>query len=261
MGVQQQVVNYPVIILPPAVGKVAPLRHHARFVLHRLVAMTFFSASEPLAACQIIAPAHGQPERLFLYLHGAGTTALGMKPLAEGYASSFRRAVHVVAEGAQPHDRKGSGGLGRQWYPTIDLGDANRSARVAAGLPAVESIVRAAQAAYGIAPAETVLLGFSQGAIMALELVQAQPPESGIAGCVIAFAGRLANPPRHGAPGTRFHLLHGLADKVIPPSFSEAAARELAAQGAGVTLDLLPETGHTMTPGMFKQALLRLKQG
>lgn len=223
--------------------------------------MTSSSATDLLAACQIIAPAHGQPERLFLYLHGAGTNALGMKPLAEGFASSFRRAVHVVAEGAQSHDRGGSGGAGRQWYPTIDLGDHNRSARVAAGLPAVAAIVRAAQTAYGIAPADTVLIGFSQGAIMALELVQAQPAESGIAGAVVAFAGRLANPARHGAPGTRIHLLHGLNDTVIPHTFSEAAAGELAAQGAAVTLDLLPDTGHTMTPGMFKQALARLKQG
>lgn len=221
--------------------------------------MTEFAITPPdLAACQIISPAQGQPERLFLYLHGAGTNALGMKPLAEGFASSFRRAVHVVAEGPQPHDRGGSGGAGRQWYPTIDLGDHNRSARVAAGLPAVAAIVRAAQTAYGIAPADTVLIGFSQGAIMALELVQAQPAESGIAGAVVAFAGRLANPARHGAPGTRIHLLHGLNDTVIPHTFSEAEVRELTAQGAAVTLDLLPDTGHTMTPGMFKRASVYL---
>jgi phospholipase/carboxylesterase len=57
-------------------------------------------------------------------------------------------------------------------------------------------------------------IGFSQGAIMALESTQ-QPSHAHSATRVIAIAGRFAQLPRHAPQGVAVHLMHGEQDRVI----------------------------------------------
>lgn len=74
----------------------------------------------------------------------------------------------------------------------------------------------------------TALVGFWQGAIMALEAVQAEPA---LAGRVLAFAGRHATAPMHAPLDTTVHLLHGLDDHVMPAGAAIDSAERLAALG------------------------------
>ena len=69
------------------------------------------------------------------------------------------------------------------------------------------------QAACAIGPAGTTLIGFSQGAIMALESTQLDSP---LAARVIALSGRFARPPRIAHASARTHLMHKDADAVMP---------------------------------------------
>ena len=93
---------------------------------------------------------------------------------------------------------------------------------MAAALPGFVATVRALQLRFGMAWERTALAGFSQGAIMALEAVQAEPL---LAGRVLAFAGRHATAPAHAPLDTTVHLLHGLADPVIPAAAAIDSAR------------------------------------
>lgn len=93
---------------------------------------------------------------------------------------------------------------------------------------------------------KVILVGFSQGSIMALDaLASGRYPLTG----VVAFAGRLAF---DGAPPPVLHtpalLIHGKADSVIPFSESEAAAQRLAAAGIPVQAHYEAATGHTLSP-------------
>ena len=97
-------------------------------------------------------------------------------------------------------------------------------------------------AAYGFADRlhQVALLGFSQGAIMALDAVASGRWRLG---AVAALSGRYAT--LDACPiSTPALVLHGLADPAIPPCESRYAARCLTGLGAAVELQLLPGLAH-----------------
>ena len=105
-------------------------------------------------------------------------------------------------------------------------------------MPRFAQTVREWQQASGVDTARTTLIGFSQGAIMALESTQTDRPP---AGRVIALSGR---PPRVAPMVTRVHLIHGDADRVMPVHLAEDALAQLQALGGQATLDRFPGLGH-----------------
>ena len=174
-------------------------------------------------------------QHLVLLFHGVGSHASDLLPLGKALAPHMADAVIVSV---QAPDAQGSG---RQWFSVQGVTEANRPARVAATMPRFVQAARAWQQASGVHTARTTLIGFSQGAIMALELTQTDRPP---AGRVIALSGRFAQPPRVAPIATRVHLIHGDADRVIPVHLAEDARGQLQALGGQVTLDLFPGLGH-----------------
>jgi len=107
----------------------------------------------------------------------------------------------------------------------------------------------------GVAPSATTLIGFSQGAIMALEATQlAATP----AGRVISIAGRFAKPPRVAPAHARLHLLHGEQDPVMPIASSVDAQAKLQSLGAASTLDRFAGLGHAIDERVVECILRRL---
>jgi phospholipase/carboxylesterase len=119
--------------------------------------------------------------------------------------------------------------------------EANRAERVGTAMPAFLRTVASWQQEAGVGPDATTLIGFSQGAIMALEATQ-QPTSP--AGRVIAIAGRFATAPRVAPARTVLHLLHGEQDPVMPIALSVDAQARLLALGASATLDRIPGLAH-----------------
>jgi len=133
-------------------------------------------------------------------------------------------------------------GRGWQWFSVQGVTEANRPERVAAAMPAFQQRVADWQRHTGVGAARTSLIGFSQGAIMALESTQdAGPPSSGR---VIAIAGRFARPPRQAPAELAVHLMHGEQDRVMPVTLAVDADRALRELGAVLTLDRFAGLGH-----------------
>jgi predicted esterase len=116
-----------------------------------------------------------------------------------------------------------------------------QGARVTAAMPGFVQAVMQWQQACGVGTAATTLVGFSQGAIMALESSQIDNPP---AARVIALSGRFARPPRIAHGSVRTHLLHGDADAVMPVQGAVDALSRLQDLGAAATLDRFPGLGH-----------------
>jgi phospholipase/carboxylesterase len=192
------------------------------------------------------------PTPLYIHLHAAGATALSMTPIADRFAQAWPQAAHLMPDGFEPADL---GAPGRQWFRVVDLTDENRVDRVQRALPALADFVRDAQATMGIAPPATALVGFSQGAILALEFAQAYP---GRVGRVVALAGGYAAPPQE-APSAVIHLVHGKEDRVVSPRHAVEAARRLIALGADVTADVVPGVGHEPHPALVEAAIGHLQ--
>jgi phospholipase/carboxylesterase len=174
------------------------------------------------------APTPDRPARhLFVFLHGCGATAQSMIPIAFRFQARFPSAALVVPSGFDPDAR---GGAAQDWYPTRGLNVDNHRERVASVLPDVEDLVRREQTNFGVTASRTVLIGFSQGGTVALELVKTP----GLAGAVVAFSSRYARLPANGARiSSRIHLVHGEYDSVVSRVYAERAARGLAAPAAG----------------------------
>lgn len=115
--------------------------------------------------------------------------------------------------------------------------------------------IRAWQARAGLDASQTQLVGFSQGASIALEL--AFEPHD-IANVIIAFAPRLYRLPVDGdAIRVAVHLIHGRYDSVVPLAHAEAALRRLGAIAPATSLDVLEDSGHAITQDHLNLATQR----
>lgn len=192
-----------------------------------------------------------------LLLHGVGDSAKGMAPLAQALRRAFPQAAVMAADGFEPFDGDPSGALGgRQWFSRQGLDDGNRLQRVRQVLPKLAAWIRGAQQSSGVGPAATALVGFSQGAICALELAQA---EDGLAGRVLAFAGRYAALPDRALQHTTLHFFHGGDDTVIAADHSRAAMQRIAELQGDATIDIAAGVGHELPTALVNCAINRLR--
>lgn len=198
-------------------------------------------------------PAATPPQRLVLMFHGVGADAPGLVPLGRRLAAAFPQDAILSVPAPFASDL----GAGRQWFSVRGVTEENRPGRVAQVLPRFAETVHALQAAYDVAPSRTVLVGFSQGAIMALEAARAGLR---LAGCVVSLSGRFALLPQDALAGTVVHLIHGDSDTVIGVEHATAAAARLAQLGTPANLDVLPETGHEITPATAQRLVERLNE-
>lgn len=180
---------------------------------------------------------------LIILLHGVGSSGDDLLPLAEAWK-------HLLpdSEFASPNAPTHSDfGQGYQWFSVVGVTEENRPRRIQAARAAFDDTLAQVMAARGIArqPEKVVLVGFSQGATMALDAIASgRWPVAG----VVAFSGRLATPlPLRPAARTPVLLLHGGQDDVIPASESPLAARLLTAVGMRATAKIFPGLGHTLS--------------
>jgi len=168
-----------------------------------------------------------------IFLHGVGSSGHQMEPLAE--------ALEVTSLGLESHCPDGPGrfphGTGHQWFSLDGITEENRTARIAAAMPAFRTIVES----FGN-PRESLLIGFSQGTIMALHALADGLSAAGVLG----LSGRLAGPvpARPGWPPIT--LIHGRNDPIMPLPVAEATVSWLKAAGAVPTLLILDGLGHAI---------------
>lgn len=177
--------------------------------------------------------------QLILLFHGVGADAQSMVPLGQRLAAEFPRALVVAVRAYQPCDLSG----GYQWFSVLGITEENRLERVAQAMPAFEACVAHWQQQAGVDASATALIGFSQGAIMALESLKRHVP---LAARVIAISGRFATLPRAAPGSTTVHMLHGKTDAVIPYRYTVEAAHHLRDLGADITAEVLPFIGHEL---------------
>ena len=176
---------------------------------------------------------------LLLLFHGVGSSAEDLAPLGQALALQRLNAWVISVRSPDRSDL----GRGWQWFSVQGVTEANRPERVSSAMPAFVERIRTWQSETGVGPLNTTRVGFSQGAIMALESTQLSD-DSENAARVVAIAGRFAQPPRIKPENVAVHLLHGEQDQVMPFRLALEAERELRSLGASHTLDRFAGLGH-----------------
>lgn len=150
---------------------------------------------------------------------------------------------------------------GFSWYPQRFLAPlpANEPA-LSSALALVAGLVDEL-AEHGIPPERTALLGFSQGACLALESALRRPRRYG---AVVAFTGGLIGPPgtTWTAPGslagTPVFLGASDRDPHVPRERVEESGQVLERYGATVDLRIYPGLGHTVVEDELEAARMLL---
>ena len=197
----------------------------------------------------------GKANSLCIVLHGYGADGNDLIGLAEPL-SQYLPDMTFIAPNAP--EKCLNNPMGYQWFPVPWLDGSSEDALVEGAIRSSEILnqfLDETLAAEGMAPERTVLLGFSQGTMMSLEVGLRR--EEQFAG-IVGFSGRLLRPETladeiKSRPPVL--LVHGDMDDVVPPSSMPEAADILSKNGVKAFTHVSQGTAHGIAPDGLGLAL------
>lgn len=187
-------------------------------------------------------PSSGGPAKeLVIMLHGLGADGQDLIGLAPFFAQALPDAAFVSPDAHQPCDMAP---MGKQWFSLMTREQDEILAGVRAAAPILDAYIDQEMARYGLSEERVILLGFSQGAMMALHVgLRRAKPFAGI----ISYSGLLVAPDtlkQEIASKPPVLLLHGTADEVVPVQALPAAVQALEENGVAAYQQQIDELGH-----------------
>jgi phospholipase/carboxylesterase len=190
----------------------------------------------------------GPATGLVIFLHGYGSNGNDLIQLGR----QFQQALPGVAFVA-PHGHLSLGRTDqRAWFAlSTPMTESQRWAGAVAAEPVINAFIDAERSRLGIAIAQVVLVGFSQGTIMSLHVaLRREEP----IGAIVGFSGMLAGPEYLDEIVSRppVTLIHGDRDPVIPIDAMRASAAALTEAGVPVDTVVSRGVGHSIDmQGMY----------
>ena len=194
----------------------------------------------------LLPPRSGRPpKQVMVLLHGYGADGADLIGLGAEWGELWPDMLFVSPNAPDACERSAGG---YQWFPLSGAPIARRVEGAASARPVLVSFLMDLWAQTGLTAAETILCGFSQGAMMALHVGTSldQPLLAIVAfsGALIPaerfLEGRFAKPP--------VALIHGEVDQVVDPDLSRESAQILADAGFEARLHISPGIGHGIAP-------------
>ncbi|MEO0865071.1 MAG: alpha/beta fold hydrolase [Pseudomonadota bacterium] len=203
-----------------------------------------------------VEPRSGELRSIVVFLHGYGANGADLLGLAEPLGEHLPDTLFVAPDAPETIPMMPSG---YQWFP-IPWIDGSSEEEAERGLRAaaedLDAFLDALMVDEDVLPEQVVLLGFSQGTMMALHVAPRR--EDPVAG-IVAFSGRLLNPEvlaDEVVSRPPVLLIHGDQDDVVPPQSLPQAVEAL--QGAGwkdVYAHVMKGTAHGIAPDGLSVAL------
>ncbi|MBL4627531.1 MAG: prolyl oligopeptidase family serine peptidase [Roseicyclus sp.] len=202
----------------------------------------------------------GETKSLVVFLHGYGADGKDLLGLADPLAEHLPDTVFVAPDAPE---RSSVNPAGFQWFPIPWIDGSSEEAASEGMERAVTDLnvfLDHVMAEHGVAAAETALVGFSQGTMIALHIAPRRDEEFA---CVVGFSGRLLEPEAlvdEVVVRPPILLLHGDADDVVPPQSLPEAVDGLEAAGwEEVYAHVMQGTGHGIAPDGLSVALAFLR--
>lgn len=201
----------------------------------------------------------GQTKQLVVILHGFGADGQDLISLGQQWAQFLPDAAFVAPNAPEACEHMPSG---RQWFRLSDRNPHERWTGACAAAPLLDAFIDEELAGHSLPGSKVALVGFSQGAMMALHAGLRRPVAP--AG-ILSYSGLLVGPERLAddlkarpadQPVPPMFLIHGTADEVIPPEALFASAQAISEAGAACQWRLSPGLGHNIDgPGLRHGAL------
>jgi len=185
------------------------------------------------------------PNALVVLVHGYGSNGDDLISLAAMIQPSLPDAAFVAPNA--PSQIPGMAAA-HQWWPIETFSMAERAAGAAAAAPGLDAFITEELKNAGLASDRLLLVGFSQGAMMALHVGFRR--SDAIAG-IVGISGMLVAPEQL-KPDILSRppvlLIHGTEDDVVPFRAMELASTALAEVGVPVETHVSPGVGHSIGP-------------
>ena len=185
----------------------------------------------------------GKPGHLVVLLHGYGADGNDLIGLAPLLGQLMPDVVFHAPNAPQPCE---GNPFGYQWFGISRLDPAIALAGVQAAAPVLDAFLDETMAAHGLDEAKTVLVGFSQGTMMALHVgLRRKKQLAGIVGFSGMLAGaELLQSQLQNKPPVL--LVHGDSDEMLPHGLTQRAAEALTAAGLEVGVHIAKGVGHSI---------------
>lgn len=195
-----------------------------------------------------IAPQSGKARQLVVILHGYGDSGQGILGLGHEWMSDLPDAAFVAPNGVAPCEAFAGG---YQWFSiraaeAITTRALDRKELIAPPTEALHAYIDAQLQKWGVDETHMVVVGFSQGAMMAM---YAMPRRSKPCAGVIAYSGLLSDPAGLKAESiSKMPVLaiHGALDDVVIPSCLDEVETGFADAGFDVETVLRPSLAHSI---------------
>jgi phospholipase/carboxylesterase len=200
-----------------------------------------------------IAPRSGEPRELVVLLHGYGADGRDLIEIGRKWQKLLPRAAFVAPNAPE---RMPMSPMGRQWFSLETRSMAERWKGATKARPVLDAFLDAELARQAVAPSRLVLVGFSQGTMMALHtgLRRTSAPAA-----ILGYSGLLVLDPDRVKAGNEavaadlgaeavarppIFLVHGEADDVIPVTALFDSTEMLARAGIACEWHLSLGVGH-----------------
>lgn len=148
-------------------------------------------------------------KKLVVFLHGVGANGHDLIKLVPYMKDDLPDCHFIAPHGVEPYDM---GSHGRQWFSLQDRTPYVMKRLLGSNVALVADLIKQKQIALNFTNKETIIMGFSQGAMMGiyLTLIQVEPFL-----CTVGFSGLLVAPSRCINTTTPICLVHGMLDTVV----------------------------------------------
>lgn len=160
-----------------------------------------------------LAPKSGQARQLVVFLHGYGADGNDLIDLGQNWAELLPDAAFVSPHAPEPC---GMSPMGRQWWPLTMRDPAERWRGCQQAAPDLEHFLTEELARHQLPPSSLALVGFSQGAMMAMHVGLRRET---VPAAIIAYSGYLVGPEHLKAEAKGkppILLVHGDQDTILP---------------------------------------------
>jgi phospholipase/carboxylesterase len=208
----------------------------------------------------------GRAQQLVVFLHGYGADGNDLIELGQQWRALLPDAVFVAPHAA---DRCAAAPTGRQWFalsnrsPDDPRGAADRWQGIQTARPNIDAYLDEELTKLGLDESRLALVGFSQGAMMALHVGLRRPKAPA---AIVGFSGLLVGGEHLAEAKARnsrgepppILLVHGDQDPMIPVDAMFVAMNELAAAEIPNQWHLSMGVGHGIDGGALRHGGLFL---
>ena len=186
----------------------------------------------------------GKPDKLVVFLHGVGSDGFDLMGLADEFAEVLPNAVFLSPNAPFPYEAYS---MGYQWFSLSDYSEDKLYQGIQIALPILKEYIDENLAKYQLKYKDLILIGFSQGTMMALQLAP-RLPETCFA--VIGFSGALVKPSALATEiksKPKIFLSHGDMDQVVPISQHRFSTKSLKNIEITVEDHIIKNLGHSIS--------------